>query len=140
MTSTHVWHHEKNYSVRATSTPHLMTLLNTTLPIAPFELHTKIKLLPVGKEYLCFQINSKFMHSSQCVKSSILNKEIDSILYIDRFEKICVVIKSMLQSSRLEYYMKTIGIDQSSFTKSSFEHTCMNNIKNIYQHAGKCDD
>ena len=46
----------------------------------------------------------------------------------------------MLQSSRLEDHMKTIGIDQSSFTKSSFEHRCMNNIKKIYQPAGKCDD
>ena len=45
----------------------------------------------------------------------------------------------MLQSSRLEDHMKTIGIDQSSFTRSSFEHRCMNNIKKIYQHAGKCD-
>ena len=36
--------------------------------------------------------------------------------------------------------MKTIGIDQSSFTRSSFEHRCINNIKKIYQHAGKCDD
>ena len=46
----------------------------------------------------------------------------------------------MLQSSHLEDHMKTIGIDQSSFTRSSFEHRCMNNIKKIYQHAGKCDD
>ena len=46
----------------------------------------------------------------------------------------------MLQSSRLEDHMKTIGIDQSSFTRSSFEHICMNNIKKIYQHAGKCND
>ena len=46
----------------------------------------------------------------------------------------------MLQSSRLEDHMKTIGIDQSSFTRSSFEHRFMNNIKQIYQHAGKCDD
>ena len=46
----------------------------------------------------------------------------------------------MLQSSRLEDHMKTIGIDKSSFARSSFEHICMNNIKNIYQHAGKCDD
>ena len=46
----------------------------------------------------------------------------------------------MLQSSRLEDHMKTIGVDQSSFTRSSFEHRCMNNIKKIYQHAGKCDD
>ena len=34
--------------------------------------------------------------------------------------------------------MKTIGIDQSSFTRSYIEHKCMNNIKKIYQHAGKC--
>ena len=35
--------------------------------------------------------------------------------------------------------MNTTGIDQSSFTSSSFEHKCMNNIKKIYQHARKCD-
>ena len=46
----------------------------------------------------------------------------------------------MLQSSRLEYHMMTIDIDQSLCTRSSFEHRCMNNIKKIYQHAGKCDD
>ena len=46
----------------------------------------------------------------------------------------------MLQSTRLEDHMKTIGIDQSLFNGSSFEHKCMNNIKKIYQHAGKCDD
>ena len=36
--------------------------------------------------------------------------------------------------------MKTIGIDKSLFTRSYFEHKCMNNIKKIYKHAGKCDD
>ena len=36
--------------------------------------------------------------------------------------------------------MKTIGMDQSSFNSSSFEHRCMNNIKKIYEHTGKCDD
>ena len=46
----------------------------------------------------------------------------------------------MLQSSRLEDHMETIGIDQSSLSRSSFEHRCMNNIKKIYQHARKCDD
>ena len=46
----------------------------------------------------------------------------------------------MLQPSPLEDHMKTIGTDQSSFTRSSFEHRYMNNIKKIYQHAGKCDD
>ena len=50
------------------------------------------------------------------------------------------MIKCMLQSSRLEYRMKTIGIDQSLFTMSSFEHKCFKNIQKIYQHAGKCDN
>ena len=45
----------------------------------------------------------------------------------------------MLRSSHLEDHMNTIGMDQSSFTRSYFEHRCMNNIKK-YQHAGKCDD
>ena len=35
--------------------------------------------------------------------------------------------------------MKTIGIEQSLCTRSSFEHTCMNNTTHIYQHTGKCD-
>ena len=46
----------------------------------------------------------------------------------------------MLQSSRLEDHMKNISIDKLSFTRSYFEHRCMNNIKKIYQHAGKFDD
>ena len=46
----------------------------------------------------------------------------------------------MLQSSHLEDHMDTIGTDQSLCTRSSFEHKCMNNIKKIYQHSGKCDD
>ena len=36
--------------------------------------------------------------------------------------------------------MKTIGIDQSLCTMSSFEHKCVNNIQKIYQHAGKCEN
>ena len=46
----------------------------------------------------------------------------------------------MLQSSPLEYHTKTIGIGQSLCTRSYFEQKCMNNIKKIYKHAGKCDD
>ena len=46
----------------------------------------------------------------------------------------------MLQSSRLGDCMKNIGIYQSLFAKSSFEHRFMNNIKKMYQHVGKCDD
>ena len=45
----------------------------------------------------------------------------------------------MLQQSRLEYHMKTIGIYQSLLVFSHLEHKCMNNINKIYQHAGNCD-
>ena len=46
----------------------------------------------------------------------------------------------MLQSPRLEDHMKTVGIDQLLCNRPSFEHKCLNTIKNIYQHAGKCED
>ena len=35
----------------------------------------------------------------------------------------------MLQSPRLKYYTKTIGIDQSLRNRTSFEHKYLNNIK-----------
>ena len=75
---------------------------------------------------MCFHINSKFPHTAQCVKSRISNKSIDYILSIDTFQQKFVVIKFMLQSSRLEDHMNNIGIDQSLFARSSFEHICMN--------------
>ena len=61
---------------------------------------------------MCLRINSKSTHAAHRAKSQILNEAIDSILSIDIFEKQRVVIKCMLQSSRLEDHMKTIGIDQ----------------------------
>ena len=85
---------------------------------------------------MCFQVDKKYPRAAQFVQSRVLNKAIDYILSINTFEQQCVVIKCMLQSSLLEDHMKTIGIDQSSFTRSSFEHIFMNNIKKIYQHAG----
>ena len=76
---------KKYHSVQATYKPPRLTLLNTTLPITPVRLHTRTKLTPVGKEYLCFQINSKSPRADQCVKTRILNKAIGYILYIDTF-------------------------------------------------------
>ena len=46
----------------------------------------------------------------------------------------------MLQSPRLKFHMKTIGIDQSLRKTASFEHKFLNNIKKIYQNASKYDD
>ena len=91
--------------------------------------YTKQEIPPAGKEYLCFQINGRSYHASQCVKSQIMNKSIDYILYIDTFEQQCFVIEGVLQSPRLEDPMKTIGIDQSLCNMSSFQHKFLNNIK-----------
>ena len=41
---------KQNYSVQATLTPPCLTPLNTTLPIAPVELHTKNQSPLTGKE------------------------------------------------------------------------------------------
>ena len=49
-----------------------------------------------------------------------MNKAIDYILSIDTFEQQYVVIKGMLQLSRLEDNNNTIGIDQSLCTRYSF--------------------
>ena len=70
---------------------------------------------------MCFQVDNKSPHAAQFVKSSVLNKAIDSIISIDTFEQQCVIIKCMLKSSRIDDHMKTIGIDQSSFTRSSYD-------------------
>ena len=62
---------KQNYSFQATSTFTLFTPLITTLPLAPIELTKTTQLPPLGKEYLCFQVNSKYPHAAQCVKSRL---------------------------------------------------------------------
>ena len=46
----------------------------------------------------------------------------------------------MLQSPRLKHHTKTIGINQSLSNSALFEHRCLQNIRKLYQHAGKCDN
>ena len=46
----------------------------------------------------------------------------------------------MLQPSRLVYHMENIATDYSLSNRSSFDQKYLSNIKNLYQHAGKCDD
>ena len=124
MTSTHVYNQENKKNIHATSTTTHLTPLNVTLPISPVKLHTTKNLPSAGKEYLCFQINDRFSHAAQCVKSQKMNKAIDYFLYIDTFEQQCVVIKGMIQSPRLEDQLKTTGIDQSLHNRAYFEQKC----------------
>ena len=74
-----------NISVQATSTPPRLTPLITTLPILPIEVPKTTYLTPLGKEYLCFQVDNKSPHDAQCVKSRVLKKVIESILSINTF-------------------------------------------------------
>ena len=76
---------KKNISVQATSIPPCLTPLINTVTLTPVELPKTTQLPPVGKEYLCFQVNRNSPHAAQCVKSRVLNKAIDSILSIDTF-------------------------------------------------------
>ena len=89
---------------------------------------------------MCFQINGKSSQAAKCVKYRIMTKVTYYILPIEKFEHQCAGLKGMLQSTHLKDHMKTIGIDKSVRNRSSFEQTCLNNIKEIYQHAVKCDE
>ena len=50
---------KQNISVQATSTPPCLTPLITTLPLLPVEWPKTTHLTPLGKEYLCFQVDKK---------------------------------------------------------------------------------
>ena len=89
---------------------------------------------------MCFQIDGKSAQAAKCINSMITTYVIGCILSIDIFEEHCVVLKGMLQSPRLIYQGKTIGIDQSLSNSALFEHKCLQKPKNLYKHTGKCDD
>ena len=61
---------------------------------------------------MCFQKDDKTARADRCIKSRIITKVIDYVLWIDTFEKQRVVLKGMLQSPRLKYYVQTISIYQ----------------------------
>ena len=89
---------------------------------------------------MCFQKDNKTAQAARCIKSRIMTKVINYVLYIDTFEQQCVVIIGMLQSPRLKYHVHTIGIDQSLSNNDLYEHRCLENINKLYKHAGKCDN
>ena len=50
------------------------------------------------------------------------------------------MLKDMLQSLQPKDHVETIGVDLSLSNNAIYEHKCLENIKNIYKQAGKCDD
>ena len=46
----------------------------------------------------------------------------------------------MLQSLRLKYHVKTIGVHPSLIKNDIYEHKCLENTKRLYTQSGKCED
>ena len=46
----------------------------------------------------------------------------------------------MLQSPLIKYHVQTIGIHPSLSNNTIYEHKCLEKIKKLYKHAGKCDN
>ena len=103
-------------------------------------LPSSLKAIKMKYIYMCFHNNIKTAQSTKCIKSMVITKVVDYVLSIGTFEQQCVVLKGVLQSLRLKDHVKTIGVDQSLSNNALFEHTCLQNIKKLYKHAGKCDD
>ena len=80
-------HKEKNYIILITSTPKHHSQRIGAMSVHSFNLHTTAKLPQVGKQYMCFQIDGKPTQATKCVKSKIMTKVIDCVIFIDTFEK-----------------------------------------------------
>ena len=75
------------------------------------------------------QKDDKTSQAARCIKSGLMTKAIDCILFINTFEQTCVVLKGILQSPRLKYHLQTIGIDQLLSNNTLYEHKCLEIIK-----------
>ena len=111
-TYSHVKHKGKNYRLPKTFTPDHRSQCIYATSVSWLNLHTTTKLPAVGKQYMCFQNDSKTSQAAKCIKSRIMTNVINYFLSIDTFEQKCVVLKGILQSPRITNHLKTIGIDQ----------------------------
>ena len=59
-----------------------------------------------------------------------MTKVIDSVLSINTIEQQFIMLKGMLQLTRLHDHTQTIGIDQSLSNYAIYEHKCLENTKN----------
>ena len=130
---------KKNYSIQTTSTKNHYAQHISALSVILLHLNTPTNLPPVGLKKMCFHIDDKYAHAAKCVKSRILTKVVDCVLFIGKFEQQCVVLKGILQAPSLKYHMNTFGIDQSLINSILFEHRCLQNINKIHKHYGKCE-
>ena len=59
---------------------------------------TSQKIPPSGNEYIFFQTDRETVHVSQCTKSRLFTKLIESIIGIESFQQQFVILKGLFQS------------------------------------------
>ena len=131
---------KQHYIIPIISTPNNNSQYIASTYSSRLNFNTPTILPPVGKECMCFMKEGKYDQAVRCIKSSIMTKVIAFFLSIDTFEQQFAVLKGMLQSLRLKDHLQTIGIEQYLSNNAIYEHKCLENIKKIYKHAGKCDN
>ena len=87
-----------------------------------------------------FQNDGRTSRSAQCNKSRALTNVVDTIIYIESFERKCVIIKGAFQPEQLKKYMVTIVVDRSLSNMALYENRFLEKIKKFYKYSGKCDD
>ena len=105
-----VRHQMFSFLITTISTPnhHSQRIVSTSSNILTSK--TPIILPPVGKEYMYIMKEGKYDQAAKCIEARIMSKVIDYVLSIDNLEQKCVVIKVMLLSPQLKYYVQTIDI------------------------------
>ena len=89
---------------------------------------------------MCFLKEGKSDQATRYIKSRIKTKVIDYVTSIDTFEQKYFLLKGMLQPQRLKDHVQKIGIEPSLSNNTIYEQKWLENIKNLYKQAGKCDD
>ena len=89
---------------------------------------------------MCFLKEGKSDQATRYIKSRIKTNVIDYVTSLDTFEQKYFVLKGMLQPQRLKDHVQKIGIEPSLSNNTIYEQKWLENIKNLYKQAGKCDD
>ena len=76
---------KQKYSTSTNSFPKQHEQLISSMSVHSSNLHTTAKLPPVGKYYMCFQIDGKSTQSARCVKYRIITNVIYCVIYINEF-------------------------------------------------------
>ena len=129
---------ENNHSITATSDQVLLG--SQSLKFQENKTHRPDQRLPTPrKEYLCLQIDCKSACESECDKSRVLTKVIESIIEIGSFDHMCVIIKELFHSEKLKQHIVKIVLYQSLSNSAMYKHRYLEIINKLLIIPVKCD-